>query len=184
MTATFRHRLDDAGRADLREVAPEIVMEFRGEPNRKLSTRKELRWGNKGSLALVIAVVTLAQLFGIAVRSNVASRDVTYATVLAVQKLEELRAIDTEFIDPSPPMALSADTPGWVDYVDRFGRTLEGQNRPRKTAYLRRWSIDSADIDGAWMVQVRVIPASPEEGEDGRSAEEVRLVTGRSRRTL
>ena len=33
------HRLDDARRAALREVAPEIVMEFRGEPNRKLSTR-------------------------------------------------------------------------------------------------------------------------------------------------
>ena len=133
---------------------------------------------------LVVAVVTLAQLFGIAVRSNVASRDVTYATVLAVQKLEELRAIDTEFIDPSPPMALSADTPGWVDYVDRFGRTLEGQNRPRKTAYLRRWSIDRADIDGAWIVQVLVIPASPEHGEGGRSAEEVQLVTVRARRTL
>jgi Tfp pilus assembly protein PilV len=132
---------------------------------------------------LVIAVVTLAQLFGIAVRSNVASRDVTYATVLAVQKLEELRAIDTEFIDPSPPMALSADTPEWVDYVDRFGRTLEGENRPRKTAYLRRWCIDRTDIDGAWMVQVRVVPASAEDGEDGLSAEEVRLVTVRSRRT-
>ena len=133
---------------------------------------------------LVIAVVTLAHLFGLAVRSNVASRDVTYATVLAAQRLEELRAIDTDFIAASPPMALSADTPGWVDYVDRFGRTLEGQSRPRKTVYLRRWSIDRADVDGAWIVQVRVIPASPASGDGGRSSEEVRLVTVRSRRTL
>ena len=36
-------RLDDLGRAALREVAPDIVMEFRGEHNRKLSTRKEMR---------------------------------------------------------------------------------------------------------------------------------------------
>ena len=49
------HRLDDAGRAALREVAPEIVMEFRGEHNRKLSTRKEMRWGSKGSFSLAIA---------------------------------------------------------------------------------------------------------------------------------
>ena len=55
MTATFRQSLDDAGRATLREVAPEIVMEFRGEPNRKLSTRKEMRWGAKGSFSLAIA---------------------------------------------------------------------------------------------------------------------------------
>src|SRR4051794_24676113 len=50
-----RQRLDDAGRAALSEVSSEIVMEFRGEPNRKLSTWKEMRWGSKGSLALVIA---------------------------------------------------------------------------------------------------------------------------------
>lgn len=49
------HRLDDARRAALREVAPEIVMEFRGEHNRKLSTRKEMRWGAKGSFSLAIA---------------------------------------------------------------------------------------------------------------------------------
>ena len=49
------HSLDDARRAALREVAPEIVSEFRGEPNRKLSTRKEMKWGAKGSLSLAIA---------------------------------------------------------------------------------------------------------------------------------
>ena len=30
-------------------------MEFRGEHNRKLSTRKEMRWGSKGSFSLAIA---------------------------------------------------------------------------------------------------------------------------------
>ena len=49
------HRLDDAGRAALREVAPEIFMEFRGEPNRRLSSRKDLRWGSKGSMVLQVA---------------------------------------------------------------------------------------------------------------------------------
>jgi putative DNA primase/helicase len=48
-------RLDDAGRAALHDVAPDIVTEFRGEHNRKLSTRKEMRWGSNGSFSLAIA---------------------------------------------------------------------------------------------------------------------------------
>src|SRR5262245_57575535 len=47
-----RH-LDDSARAALREVAPVIIAEFRGEPNRTLSTPNEMRWGRNGSLALV-----------------------------------------------------------------------------------------------------------------------------------
>ena len=39
----------------MREVAPEIVAEFRGPHNRKLSSQKEMRWGRKGSFSLVIA---------------------------------------------------------------------------------------------------------------------------------
>ena len=46
-------RLDDV-RVALRGVEPRIVAEFRGEHNRALSSRKELRWGNKGSFTLQI----------------------------------------------------------------------------------------------------------------------------------
>jgi putative DNA primase/helicase len=45
-----RHRLDDCGRDALRAVASDIIEAFRGEPNRRMSSRKELRWGTKGSL--------------------------------------------------------------------------------------------------------------------------------------
>jgi prepilin-type N-terminal cleavage/methylation domain-containing protein len=131
---------------------------------------------------LVIAVVTLAQLFGIAARSNVASRDATYATVLAGQKLEEFLALDMGVVDTSPALALDVDTPGWVDYLDRLGRPLGGLQAPRQTAYVRRWSVERADVDGTWMIQVLVIPASPGHGQRGPAA--VRLVTVRSRRTL
>jgi putative DNA primase/helicase len=48
------NRLDDNGRDALRDAAPDIVAAFRGPHNRMLSTRKELRWGRKGSLALII----------------------------------------------------------------------------------------------------------------------------------
>jgi putative DNA primase/helicase len=49
-----RHHLDDAGRDALRAVAADIVEAFRGEHNRKLSSRKEWRWGSRGSFSLVI----------------------------------------------------------------------------------------------------------------------------------
>lgn len=48
-------RLDDVGRDALREVAPDIITGFRGEHNRRLSSRKEWRWGTWGSLSLVMS---------------------------------------------------------------------------------------------------------------------------------
>ena len=55
MSEPLTQRLGDAGRAALRAVAPEIVVGFRGEHNRKLSSRKEMRWGSNGSFSLAIA---------------------------------------------------------------------------------------------------------------------------------
>lgn len=46
-------RLDDV-RVALRGVEPKIVAEFRGEHNQSLSSRKEMRWGRKGSFCLTI----------------------------------------------------------------------------------------------------------------------------------
>jgi putative DNA primase/helicase len=45
-------RLDDGARQALRDRAAEIVQSFLGEPNRRLSTRRQLRWGSRGSFAL------------------------------------------------------------------------------------------------------------------------------------
>jgi putative DNA primase/helicase len=47
-------RLDDRAREELRGMAEQIVQSFLGEPNRSLSTKRELRWGRKGSFALVV----------------------------------------------------------------------------------------------------------------------------------
>src|SRR6516164_7485259 len=48
------NRRDDRAREELRAKAEEIVRLYLGEPNRRLSTRRELRWGSKGSFALVV----------------------------------------------------------------------------------------------------------------------------------
>ncbi len=42
-------------RAALHGIEREIVAAFRGAPNRALSSKKELRWGSKGSLSLQLA---------------------------------------------------------------------------------------------------------------------------------
>lgn len=52
-SAVHDHRtLDDGARAELRARAADIVKSFLGEPNRRLSTKRQLRWGSRGSFVL------------------------------------------------------------------------------------------------------------------------------------
>lgn len=118
---------------------------------------------------MATALVTLAQMFGLSTRSNVSSRNTTYAAVLAEQKMEELRALTWGFdsaglplsdattntavspetptggrgLDPSPQSALQENTSGYVDYVDGYGNKVgTGSTAPPGDAvYTRRWSI-------------------------------------------
>jgi type II secretory pathway pseudopilin PulG len=118
---------------------------------------------------LATALVTLAQMFGLSTRSNIGSRNTTYAAVLAEQKIEELRALTWGFdsaglplsdatsntavspetpnggkgLDPSPASALQENTDGYVDYVDNYGNKVGtgGQQPPEEAVYTRRWSI-------------------------------------------
>jgi len=48
-------RLDDQAREELRARAEEIVRSYLGEPNRRLSTKRQLRWHPKGSFVLNVA---------------------------------------------------------------------------------------------------------------------------------
>ena len=117
---------------------------------------------------LATALVSLAQLFVISTRSNIGSHNTTYTSVLAGQKLEELRALawgyDTQGLplsdtttdtsvfpetpaggtglSPSPASSLQSNTAGYVDYVDSFGNKLgTGVSPPNQAIYTRRWSI-------------------------------------------
>jgi prepilin-type N-terminal cleavage/methylation domain-containing protein len=117
---------------------------------------------------LATALVSLAQLFGMATRSNIGSRNTTYAAVLAQQKLEELRSLAWGFdqsglpisdittdttqvpeppiggtgLSPSPQTSLGENTTGWVDYIDAFGNKKgTGSNPPQDAIYTRRWMV-------------------------------------------
>jgi hypothetical protein len=121
------------------------------------------------TVILVTGVLTMAQMFTISTKSNLASRRTTLTTVLAEQKLEQLRALTWGFdpqglpvsdfstdtsvepevpnggtgLQPSPGTALQENTAGYVDHVDVNGQIVGNAALPPATAvYTRRWSIE------------------------------------------
>ena len=126
---------------------------------------------------LSIALVSIAQLFALAIRSSVASRSTTYGSILAGQKLEELRA--TPALVPSPPDTLEDNAPGFVDYIDQAGGVAAGGGAkpPGNAIYTRRWAI--APVAGApdtLVLQVRVLR------KEASGVEGVRVLTVETRK--
>ena len=109
----------------------------------------------------------------------------TYATVLAEQKMEQLRGLtwgydslalplsDTSTntalpvespnggtgLTPSPAGALTDNVDGYVDYIDQFGNIIGGgATIPGRTVYIRRWSVEPlpTTASGALVLQVIV----------------------------
>jgi type II secretory pathway pseudopilin PulG len=164
---------------------------------------------------MAISLVSLAQLFAVATRTNIEARSTTYAAVLAQQKAEELRGLtwgydlqglpitdttsDTAVspeqpnggtgLSPSPARALNENTPGFVDYVNQFGKKLGGGATPPADAiYTRRWSIQPlpTNPNNTLIIQVLVTRnkdrGAADEGAVNRLPEEARLVTVKTRK--
>jgi prepilin-type N-terminal cleavage/methylation domain-containing protein len=119
----------------------------------------------------ILTAVSLgvAQLFAMSARQNFAAKGDTSTTVLAEQKMEQLRALTWGFDDaaqglpvsdtstnlsvdpsaptgqglnPSPSNSLSENVAGYVDYLDAAGAYAgTGGTPPAGAAYVRRWSI-------------------------------------------
>jgi len=131
------------------------------------------------------ALMTLSQLLNVSATNNRDSRRLTYVTVLAEHKVEQLRGLAWGFdklglsvtdtttdtaapvdtptggtgLSASPPGTLTRNTDGWVDYVDRFGNVLGGGSSPfPKTAFIRRWAIEplATDPDNTIVIHVLV----------------------------
>ena len=120
------------------------------------------------TLLLVTGVIGTAQMFIIATNANMAAQRGTYTATLSLEKMEQLRSMAWGFdpaglpisdytsdisVDPpvnggvglsaSPSNALSANVEGYVDYIDRHGRSLGGGvTAPPDTVFVRRWSIE------------------------------------------
>jgi prepilin-type N-terminal cleavage/methylation domain-containing protein len=135
---------------------------------------------------VVVGIAALAQLFGIATRANSSAKTTTVATVLAQQKMEQLRSLTWAFdasgapisdtttdittepdrpfagtgLSPSPDGTLSGNVVGYCDFVDRNANALGGGAAPpAATAYIRRWSVRplSADPEDSIVLQVLVM---------------------------
>jgi type II secretory pathway pseudopilin PulG len=120
---------------------------------------------------LVLAgVASLAQLVVVSAGANRIARTTSIGVLVAEHKMEEL--IEETGVGPSPPGTLSANTEGYVEYLDPSGKSLAipaislppgslpPGMPPPGTAYICRWSIsllpDSPHT--AAVVQVLVTP--------------------------
>ena len=79
------------------------------------------------------AFAALAQVLAMSIASNLSARSGSAATVLAVQKMEQLRGLPWGALIPG------------VDYLDLAGNLVgEGGASPPGAVYVRRWSVQLA----------------------------------------
>jgi prepilin-type N-terminal cleavage/methylation domain-containing protein len=105
---------------------------------------------------LVTALVGVAQLMAVGLQANLAARSATYATLLAIQKLEGLTAENSLIV--SPPDSLSRDVPGFFEYLAHDGRSVASAVAPPSAGvYVRRWSICPSEQDPNRTVVIQVV---------------------------
>jgi prepilin-type N-terminal cleavage/methylation domain-containing protein len=120
---------------------------------------------------LAVALVTLAQFVDAGVRSGAAARARAATTLMAAQKMEQIRALPWE--------AIAAMRPDATDYLDAAGdECCTGATAPCGDAvYVRRWSATSVPFSAGVLiidVDVRLI---------GKGHGSTNLVTARARTT-
>ena len=118
---------------------------------------------------MTVSLASLAQLFLISTKSNQSARLTTNASVLAQQKMEQLRGLTWGFdtiglplsdttsdltvvpeqpqggpgLTPSPEGSLRNNVDGYCDFLDNRGQSLGGGTAaPPNTVYVRRWSVE------------------------------------------
>ena len=129
------------------------------------------------------ALASLGQMFAVSVANGRSARAGSYATVLAQQKMEQLRGLTWGFdtlgvpisdtstdtaapdeapaggtgLSPSPSGTLTSDMDGWVDYVDASGNVLGGGASSLPGAvYVRRWAIEPLPSSPADTIAIHV----------------------------
>lgn len=143
---------------------------------------------------LAVVSLSLAGMFGTAIRATHNARAQTSTATLAEQKLEQLRALTWGFdasgenlpvsdtttdltqtpptaggrgLNPSPANSLAANTSGYVDYLDRSGQWVGTGTTPPATAmYIRRWNIQPlpTNPNNTLILQVLVTTVPRESG--------------------
>jgi type II secretory pathway pseudopilin PulG len=119
---------------------------------------------------LMSVCLGVVQLFALAAQANLGAKGQTSTAVLAAEKMEQLRGLTWGFdtagmglplsdtttdlsqdpptnsgtgLNPSPSGTLQTNTPGFVDFLDQYGRWVgTGSTPPAGAVYIRRWSIE------------------------------------------
>lgn len=142
---------------------------------------------------MATGVLTMAGMFGLATKSNLSGRSNTYATVLAEQKLEQLRSLAWGFdidnlpvsdqstdtttvpenpvggtgLTPSPDGSLRENIKGWVDHLDAQGAIVGNDEiGPNGAVYTRRWSVEPlpTNPNNTLIIQV-LVTRNPNRGQ-------------------
>ena len=95
---------------------------------------------------LAVGLLSLAQLLAMTVSANAAAGRKTYATVLAAQKLEDLRA--------EPWSVLEANIGEFADSLDRSGGSIDASSA---AVFRRRWFVEPWFGDPSHTLVIRVI---------------------------
>lgn len=116
---------------------------------------------------IAVALTALAQLFVIASQANADARRSSFASILATQKIEELRSLGADLTQQGV-VSLSSDVSGACDFLDEYGRSLGTGTGPLPgTVYIRRWSVEPLPSDpDTFVLQVAVFPRSWKGGAD------------------
>ena len=147
------------------------------------------------------ALAALVQLVILATAANARAKTTTMATVLAAQKMEQLRSLEWSFdrfegplSDPrlvaSPSDSLRKNSAGFCDFVDRNGQSLgERTDPPARAVYVRRWSIEPlpADPGNVLVLQVLVtqrFTRAVGEHANRRLPDEARIISIKARKAL
>jgi len=165
---------------------------------------------------MAASIAGLGQLFAVSVLSNRTARNTTFASVLATQKMEQLRGLTYGFdtlglpltdtssnlavnplsptggtgLSPSPTGALRANTDGYVDYLDVYGKTVGtgGTTIPNGTTYIRRWTIEPLPTNPNNTTALQVLGTrstnrgSADAGKVDRLPDEARIITVKTRK--
>jgi len=165
---------------------------------------------------MAASIAGLGQLFAVSVLSNRTARNTTFASVLATQKMEQLRGLTYGFdtlglpltdtssnlavnpltptggtgLSPSPTGALRANTDGYVDYLDVYGKTVGtgGTTIPNGTTYIRRWTVEPLPTNPNNTVVLQVLVTrstnrgTANTGSVERLPDEARIITVKTRK--
>ena len=151
---------------------------------------------------LAVGLAALAQLFVISTRANFSAKVMTTASILAQQKMEQLRGLTWGYdvvglplsdlatdvtaaletpsngkgLTPSPADSLGKNVDGYCDFLDRYGTSLGGGDTPPDgAAYVRRWSIEPLPTDSNNTLILQVIVRQPKDGGADRTTGARRL---------